>query len=371
MAANAAVQPGQPERRKSSMMERLRRLRTLSASTQASWGLGKEKVQLGRPVGASEKGRQVTASKNPPHHREDVLDLEKLDSKLQEYAKLRAMKEQDEEEEETEEKVQNPQTGRRSTEGDESQETVSDAQRSPVHEADSTTLSPPDADGNIIIPPRSDIEIIISPPEPDEVPGDEPEQGPSDYELFLQQAEKEETLRQETGQPRLPKIQLQQPNQFYAHHDWTGPAPAPTQAKLAEIQESDEDDTSNAKSLSAAAAAAAAITRASSGASSFDRSPDYRSRRRCDESSSSCGNSGSHDFAGTPEARTCATFVPARPGPGRHVSFCEPPRPVGRTDSYSSAYHVRGCESPRALKEGLVKRKRSMREMMAAYIRQM
>lgn len=365
--ANPGTQATQPARQKSSMMERLRRLRTLSTPPAPTVsGQGKSPATAPRRTAVhTEKDKRASASKTQPRHLENVLDLEKLDSKLQEYADLRARDEEEEEEDDDEEEEEEeddeeeahspePRSARNPETGD-AQGTAVDPRKSPDPEASHTARLAPGAEGQA--KPRSDtIEIIVHPPEPDEPSGGA---GPSDFELFLQQAEKDERLRQETGQPRLPKAQPPQLNRFYSS-DWPGSAPAAAAAaaaRLTEIQESDEasDAASDAGQGSAGSAG--------SGASPLARPSGL-------QGSSRATNSGSHDFAGTPEAAKTATgtttFVP--PKPGRHVSFCEPVRPRDRSDSCSSAYHVRGYESPQAPRSS--GQRRSIRAMMASYIRQ-
>lgn len=351
----------QSARQKSSMMERLRRLRTLSAPPQAPAGSGIEKSLATAPrrtaVNGVDEHRHIPASKSQPRHREDVLDLEKLDSKLQEYANLRARDEDDQDEEEAEEEEAHdpePKSDPMPKTGKAAHDAAADAQKSPDPEAhhDTARLAPV-AEGQAK-PRDGTIEIIVHPPEQEEPP--EASAGSSDYELFLEQAKKDERLRQETGQPKLPRVQPLQPNQFYAN-DRVDSA----RAKLGEIQESDE--------TSAADNDAHHRGNGTSSAESGPSSPERPALSRGFQGSSSCGNSGSHDFAGTPEAKDSfaqTTFVPPRPG--RHVSFCEPLKPKDRSDSYCSAYHVRGYESPQA--PASVAQRRSIREMMATYIRQ-
>lgn len=413
--ANSAAQPA---RQKSSMMERLRRLRSHSTTTTTQ--------TLGRPVAAAprhEDGDPPPGYKNQPRHREDVLDLEKLDSKLREYAELHSQDwEEDVGGDDDDDDAHGP--SRPSNRSRRDQRPAADAKHPPEPggggggdgggTAPATKASPPPRTKSPA-KPKDTIEIIIHPPEEDMASADLEETGPSDYELFLRQAEQAERRREETGQPRLPKTQQQQQrqqqqqqagaplNHFYTH-DFADSSTAP--AKLTGIQESEEDQTPNDHHHYHHAAKGGDEKEKSPPSSlttsSNDDDDDASSYARPSGpfafhgggsggggggggTGSSCGNSGSHDFAGTPEAREQqnqpARFVVVPPRPGRQVSFCEPLRLKARSDSYCSAYHARGgYESPRApygagararakAKAGSLDRRRSFKQVMTDYIR--
>lgn len=385
------------------MMERLRRLRSHSTPQ-----------TLGRPVTAVPKhtaratekdGDLLPGYKNQPRHREDVLDLEKLDSKLREYAELHSQ--------DWEEDVRDDAHGPRrpSNRSRRDQKPAPDAKNPPepgggdgggggTIPADGANPAP---EAKPPLTRKDTIEIIIHPPEEDMPSTDQEQAGPSDYELFLRRAEQEERRREETGQSRLPKAPQQHPgplNHFYTN-DFTDLSTAP--AKLTGIQESEEDQTRHDNHKNQNEKSEKESTPSLLTTPSTDDDDDYASSYARPSgpgpisgtgsfplgggggTGSSCGNSGSHDFAGTPEAREQenqpARFVVVPPRPGRQVSFCEPLRLKARSDSYCSAYHTRGgYESPRAPYGAAAKakatvgarsldRRRSFMQVMTDYIR--
>lgn len=385
------------------MMERLRRLR--SHSTPQTLGRPVTTVPRRSATDTEKDGDLPPGYKNQPRHREDVLDLEKLDSKLREYAELHSQ--------DWEEDVRDDAHGpkRPSNRSRRDQKPAADAKNPPEPGGGggggdtipaASANPPPEAQ-----PPlkrKDTIEIIIHPPEEDMPPTDQEAAGPSDYELFLRRAEQEERRREDTGQSRLPKAPQQHPgplNHFYTN-DFTDPLTPP--AKLTGIQESEEDQTphddhKNQNTKSEKESTPSLLTTPST---DDDDDDDYASSYARPSgpgpvsgtgsfplggggTGSSCGNSGSHDFAGTPEAREQenqpARFVVVPPRPGRQVSFCEPLRLKARSDSYCSAYHARGgYESPRVPYGAAARaratvgarsldRRRSFMQVMTDYIR--
>lgn len=332
------------------MMQRLRRLRSLSA-LQPSTNLGQEKPTIVVPQSTTQgtdKGNRTSSSKNQSRHREGALDLAKLDSKLQQYAQLRAKEGHVEVWDEA------PRLARDSDQDSETRSNYDPEPMGKVQEAfvevsisielgDDPTAAIAPGTGPKSGPQSNTIQIIVTPPK-DEPPEDTK---PSDFDLFLKQAEEDERIRAETGQVSLlPKVKPgPQLNQFYSN-DWAGPSP--TSPKLAGIQESGEED----------GAEADASSTGSEGSS-------YEGRSDCP--GSSYANSGSHDFAGTPEAKESFTQVNIiKPRPGKHVSFCEPVIIRGRSDSQSSAYQAR-FQSPDIPRT--VAKRRSIRKIMVDYIR--
>lgn len=337
----------QPTRKKSSMMERLRRLRsspTLRANATSTQGKRQHTST------SSDKGNPASTSKSEPQYRQGVLDLKKLDSKLQQYVALRDQDDEDELSGKAAEPARAP--GRPPEEGSHDQRAGAedDTETSTSHEPglDPTAGSGPRTESQTRSP-KDAIEIIVHPPPEHDPSGGA---GPSDFAVFLRQAEEDERLRKKKGHAILPKPKKEPPlNPFYSN-DWTGPSQA--SPKLAEIREWGGGEEGDAKSTETSTEADDSSYQAKSGM----------------QGESSFVDSGSHDFAGTPEAKityTQSNVIP--PKPGKHVSFCEPVKTRDRSDSHPSAYHVRGYESP--LVQRSVPSRKSIRKMMSDYIRQL
>lgn len=339
------------------MMERLRRLRsspTLQANTTTTQG------KRQHPSTSADKANSASTSKSKPRYRQGGLDLEKLDSKLQQYVELRGQGDEDGVSDETDapaarepdrlpEKSSHHQTARAK---DDTEAAAALATSTHERAVDAMASAGPGTDPQT----RSHngvIEIIVHPP-PEHDPPEAA--GPSDFDVFLRQAEEDERLRKEKGHATLPKPkQASQLNRFYSNQ-WTGPSQA--SPKLAEIRELGDEDGDGM------------IRDASTETDESSSSESSYAPKSAIQGKSSFVDSGSHDFAGTPEAKityTQSNVIPAKPG--RHVSFCEPVKTRDRSDSHPSAYHVRGYESP--LVQRTVASRRSIRKMMTDYIRQL
>lgn len=320
-------------------MERLRRLRSPSTAPPSATALPGRLIvttHTQRPAGNAKGKRDMgpVSAKSPQRHRDGPLDLEMLTSKLQQYAQTRGQDDEDDpaeaEDALVEETDQAPVQVVKGTKGT-GVEAQTDNKRPAGGAADSafdnesgTTSQQSSQNGASTCP-----SIVIHPPDDDE-PSAATE--PSDFALFLQQAQDDERTRKANGLHALPKPKQEPPpNPFYSNN-LASPLSVPS--KLAEIQETgDEESRAETDELSS-------------------------------QHTSSSASSGSNDFAATDTQPTRANTASL----GRHVSFCEPAKLRERSDSHGSAYHARGFESPKA--PGLVARKRkSLRKMVKDYIR--
>lgn len=315
-------------------MERLRRLRNPSTAPPTATALrGKVTMKTQRSVGVMTKdGKRPTSCEPQSQPREGPLDLEALNNKLQNVAQARDQEDDGMPRRETDNELvkqigQMPGQGNKEIRGRSFEEQRED--QAAGGGADSAFDNDPGAtsqrssrNGASTCP-----SIVVHPPD-DEQPV---VTDPSDFELFLQQAEDDERTRKEKGRPTLSKPR-QEPslNPFYSN-DLASPSAAPP--KLAEIQEAGDEE-------------------------SLDSSDDSSSQH-----TSSSMSSSSNDFAATDTqpTRTNTTSL------GRHVSFCEPEKLRERSDSHGSAYHARGFESPKAYRA--VTKRRSFRKMVKSYIR--
>lgn len=340
-------------------MERLKRLR--SKPTAATAPPPKE-----RPPAAKPRGAPRASSSNVM----GPLDLEKLNSKLEQYAKTRSAQEDEEgdggealsahKEEPLDAASHVAQKSTTVGEGAAEQEkelqddlATDLPEMNPKHD-----VVPPEA-----APVESNIAINISSPE--KTPSQELDE-PSDFEVFLHHAHEDERRREENGQHSLPRKSTQEPqlNVFYSN-PWSGPEQPASPAgipKLAEIQESEEDVTKEGDVADGPTAV------------------HVEQQQQVDEDSGSREASLSlystdSDSGTEPEESTLAqtsttggnTNKPT--AIGRHVSFTEPMKLRDRSGSHSSAYHGRGHESPKG--QTAVSRRKSIRKMMADYIRQL
>lgn len=278
-------------------------------------------------------------SKGQAQHHEGTLDLEVLNSKLQQYVQSCS---QDDEEDEpgateegsTKEPCQTPGMVAEETQGNEVEGQTNkigarEGAESAFDEHASARTSRHSSKTRASTCPS----IVIHPPDDEQPTAEEP----SDFELFLQQAQDDERTRKEKGLPALPKPKQESAvNPFYSNN-LANPSTTAPPNKLAEILETGDEE-SLAES-----------------ASESDHSSSQRT--------ASSASSGSNDFAAT-ETHPTQTNTASL---GRHVSFCEPQKLRARSDSHGSAYHARGFESPKAVRA--VTKRKSFRKMVKDCIR--
>lgn len=321
--------------RKSNMMERLRRLqlRGPSATKTTATALPERvAVSTQRPMDIAKNGRAPVSVKAQARHHEGALDLEILDSKLQQYAQTCNQEEADDQGKTEEGSAKEPcQTTGMVIKEPQSSDVEGRTGKKVVKEgADSAFEHVSGGTSRHSSQTRASTcpSIVIHPPD-DELPT---VTEPSDFEIFLQQAKQDERTRKEKGLPALPKSkQDSSVNPFYSNN-LANPSSGPP--KLAEIQEIGDEE---------------------SLASSDHSSSSQRT--------ASSASSGSNDFAETETQPTRANTASL----GRHVSFCEPQKLRTRSDSHGSAYHARGFESPKALRT--VTKRKSFRKMVKDCIR--
>lgn len=296
---------------KSSMMERLRRLRMASTAPQVV-------VPARRDSAVANTNNLVPLF--VPRHRDEGLDLWQVNSKLEQYVRKHS-RDKDESDESTGLEKEQMKAA--------TEQSLQDAETSKIG-GKSETKTIPKEQANSQRSASTYPSIVITPP--DDEPIENPD--PDDFRIFLQQAEVDEHLRKEQGKSAVPK--MKQPtslNPFYSN-DLPSPS-APNKSKLAEISETgDQDDAflkPTAKSVAKAEQQQQA-TAVSSITSSGQRTP-------------STVSSGSNDFAAADTEPTPVNTA----GLGRHISFSEPVKMRERSASHSSAYQGRGC-SPEPLK---------------------
>ncbi|KAJ4425093.1 hypothetical protein N0V82_000147 [Gnomoniopsis sp. IMI 355080] len=321
--------------RKSNMMERLRRLQLRGPSTArptATVPPGRLGVGTQRSTDIAKNGKAPTSVKVQARHHEGALDLEILNSKLQQYAQT-CSQDEDDQQEETEEASAKECCQMSGTVVKEPQRSVSEGKtkKKAVREgADSAFDHVSGGTSRHSSQTRASTcpSIVIHPPD-DELPI---VTEPSDFAIFLQQAKEDERIRKEKGLPVLPKSKQDSSiNPFYSNNP-ANPSSGPP--KLAEIQElGDEESLASSDHLSSS------------------------------QRTASSASSGSNDFAETETQPTRANTASL----GRHVSFCEPQKLRARSDSHGSAYHARGFESPKALRT--VTKRKSFRKMVKDCIR--
>ncbi|KAJ4387112.1 hypothetical protein N0V93_007700 [Gnomoniopsis smithogilvyi] len=322
--------------RKSNMMERLRRLQLRGPATAKPTATalpGRVIVTNQRAADAAKAGKAPTASKGQARHHEGALDLEILNSKLQQYAQTCSREENDDSRETEEEgSMKEPcRTQRMTIKNIQDSEVESQTKDKAVRGgADSAFERVSGGTSRHSSKTRASTcpSIVIHPPDDEQLPVTEP----SDFDLFLQKAEDDERTRKEKGLPVLAKSKQESSvNPFYSNN----PAnPSSVPPKLAEIRESGDEES---------------LTES-----------DHSSSQR---TASSGASSGSHDFAATETQATRGHTASL----GRHVSFCEPPKLRARSESHGSAYHARGFESPKAFRS--VTKRKSFRKMVQDCIR--
>lgn len=426
--------------RKTGLMDRLRRLRSSSipfnktlqpddmttASSTAEKPPPYPSSQQKPPTSGNRDAKSSWMSKpkrasSKNHQGDQNLDLEKLDSKLEQWARERRL-----EEEEDDELATRPPQFDQMNDNVRAEEQANDN----ILEAQSNDDQPvtmetklnddDEAGGKSPEDPaqQQELEAALGPQDPRSVPGNdvhpqppqqqthecisavahtvhEPiestqqqRQQPSDFDVFLQQAEEEDRLRRERGggldssDGRATTRHEQQLNQFYVSHSWTAdqgrngntnalPPPGTKKSnKLTEIRElleDQDDDDDDADSIHARAAAAAAVLAAAT-IGKGEPAPALEYYSSSDALSTATASTGSHDFADpitlqytvtTQTNNTTSQRPPNRVG--RHVSFTEPPTTIipssmmrERSASYPVAKHFgRGAtgqvrfESPR------------------------
>lgn len=337
-------------------MERLRRLQLRGpsiAKPSATHVPEKVIVTSQRSAGLGRDVKPSTSSKAQSRHVEGALDLEVLNSKLQQYAQTcnRDEEEDDDDDDDETEEGSAKEPGRvqgvitKESQGTEVVEVETMEKKPPTvkEAADSAFEHVSGATSRHSSQTRASTcpSIVIHPPD-DEVPI---ATEPSDFELFLKQAEDDERTRKEQGLHALPNTKQESSvNPFYSKN-LANPSSVPP--KLAEIQETGDEE----------------------GLAEEEEEPQQDSPAESSDQTlstqrtASTASSGSNDFAATETQPT----RPDTTGLGRHVSFCEPQKLRERSDSHGSAYHARGFESPKALRE--VTKRRSFRKMVTSYIR--
>lgn len=331
-------------------MERLRRLQLRGPSTAKTSATALPQKVIVTTQRSADLGRDVkvsTSNKAQSRHHEGALDLEVLNSKLQQYAQTCNRDEEDDDAEEgsAKEPCRVPGVITKESQGTEVIEVETRKKSTAVKEgADSAFEHVSGATSRQSSQTRASTcpSIVIHPPD-DEQPAE-----PSDFQLFLQKAEDDERTRKEQGLPALPKSKQESSvNPFYSNN-LANPSSVPP--KLAEIQETGDEEGEEVEEQQQQDSPAE------------EASDQTVSTQR---TASSSASSGSNDFAATETQPT--TRLANTTSLGRHVSFCEPQKLRDRSDSHGSAYHARGFESPKALRE--VTKRRSFRKMVTSYIR--
>ncbi|CAN8102470.1 unnamed protein product [Discula destructiva] len=351
-----------PTARKSSMMERLRCLRApLTSSPGPTSTSAKSMGATRRSAEATKAGKPST--KPQSRRRDKGLDLDHVNSKLEEFAQQHSQNDGDETTEaqgEQEDKSTslkeerneaNLHVGDAEKEEEEEEEEVvvvvglevaDDVKKIESEEKKDTEASPPQTATSKPSMVSLCPSIVITPPDNEPLENLET----SDFQVFLQQAQVDEQARKEHIHTAIPRSKTSPSlNPFYSNNNLASPISTNT-PKLAEIQEAGEGDdeeedgaVGGKEQQQHAAANAADWTVPSSGQRTF-----------------STVSSGSNDFAAT---ETQPTRITA--SLGRHISFSEPEK-IKRAESHVSAYTGRGCKSPEALK--VVNKGRSIRKML-------
>lgn len=324
--------------RKSSMMERLRRLRT-SPPTSIGTSTKVGGIPAHHAPGAKKTLKPALKSKSKSHYRDEVLDLQQVNSKLEAIALQRSQSPDEDESSESEaghvEEVEKHNEEQVNTGLDGHADTT-------TAEANNTAKANQDERATSERSKSTCPSIVITPPDDDPAEGST---DPTDFQLFLQQAEVDEDTRKKQGHTAIPKSKPEPSlNPFYSNN-LASPCSVPNPSKLAEIQETAEGDdnglTAEVELCAVESAAASSNLRSSITASS-----------------------GSNDFAAT-------ETHPARANTnslGRHVSFSEPEK-IKKALSQSSAYHGRGCDSPSPEGLRLVKKRKSIRAIFRNCLR--
>lgn len=373
--------------RKSGLMDRLRRLRSIpslqpDASAHAP---DKPPPYTTQKLTSSKNGEKwVSETKSQAKPGDQSLDLAKLDSKLEQWAKVRSREEERQDMEGNPEKDDQPRAqqpdqtvGTRTEEKDKSL-----APQSTDDKAVMETIASKEA-GEL---PDSVLEASQGsrdastpihhqqPQEADAATQESTDPGmdaqPSDFDIFLKKAHEEERLRRERGATgRTAKPKREQPlNQFYGNN-WAdrNVDALPSKPKLTEIRES-EDPAANDKDKDELGPVNEPDSASSAAASTATASL-----------SSSTVSSGSHDFADptslqyTVTTQTNTSSQPRRVG--RHVSFTEPPTTIitsmrERSASYpvgqSGRTQVR-FESPRGTRRRRSSRKKGIGRIFAGF----
>lgn len=333
--------------RKSSMMDRLRQLRTssiqnMTSSLTSTATSTKVAVPAHRAPEAKKSLKPALKSKSKSKYRDEALDLEQVNSKLEAIALQRSQSQEDDDEDEPSEseagqveEVETHKEGQANTGGDGQADTT-------TAEANNTTKASQDDRATSERSKSTCPSIVITPPDDDPVEGSTE---PTDFQLFLQQAEVQEDTRKKLGHTAIPKAKPEPSlNPFYSNN-LASSTSAPTPSKLAEIHEIAEG---------------------------HDNGPAGEEEQHAVESAAASSNprssitasSGSHDFAATETHPARANTASL----GRHVSFSEPQK-AKKTLSHSSAYHGRGCDSPSPEALRSASKRRSIRAMFKNCLR--
>lgn len=338
--------------RKSGLMDRLRRLRSNSIppnNTRQSDDTASSSAEK-PPLYSSSlsqrrsswmpKPKLTAKNKQQSQEGDQVLDLEKLDSKLEQWARERKL-EEDSEEEHDEHTTGSPQFDQ--TDGSKRDEQERDQILAAQSNNDEVAGGPPEDQALQRAPENAREPDNPSIPSNDAHPEQQPPP-PSDFDVFLRKAEEEERLRQEKGglEGGRTKTRHEQPlNQFYVNHSWVAdqgrnaalPPPHAGTNKpnklsgIRELVENQEEEADPNTTHARAAAAAAAMT----GGKPEDEYHDSSS----EVLSTATASTGSHDFADPITLQYTATTqtnnTSSRPNNnrvGRHVSFTEPPTTI-------------------------------------------
>lgn len=367
----------QTKPRKSSMMERLRRLHSglkaadsNNTTTTTTTTKSNSRRPLSfiftihptthKPVVAQQQYRPAfsATSKTRSRHNEYALDLEQLDSKLEQLA----LSDRDS----VEEHVNSV------------DDIIVEPQFNAQNEQDSKTR------GTVSRQTASDIEIIVHPPAEEAAAAGGSEDGSheaelpqphvSDFDIFLQQAAEDER-RRAASKPKSHREQQPQLNQFYSNN-WADSSSPPTSSKpkLAEIHE-DEDSDEKINHHEANVN--------TNGALCSEKKEQEQEQQSQQSQQQTCASRGlailssattrslSPDLADTPGRRPVHTQTWPGVPVARHVSFQEPIKAIrGRTRSNPNLYHAARCaESPQGRRA--FARRKSIRRAITDYVRQL
>lgn len=332
-------------------MDRLRRLRSVPSIQPDTTTRTSDKpppyTSQNPPVGKNGNAWLSGSKPRSKPDRDQTLDLAKLDSKLEKWAKeSRIAEEREHVESQVSERSEKP-TGPRPGQTGGARDEMKD--NKPSKYTDNKLVPNVQGDSEADKLADRDLESTEKPKDTQKVDGEslstnEPtdpvaDTHPSDFDVFLREAEEEDRLRQvkgNAGRSAKPKRE-QSLNHFYVS-SWADQGNIlSSKPKLTEIRESDdpadhqkqhadEDET-------AAAAAAGALE-------------DDTSSALSTATATSTASSGSHDFADPTtlqQTATVQTVSTQQPRVGRHVSFTEPPTTIitsmrERSASYPVSY---------------------------------
>lgn len=344
--------------RRSSLMERLRQLRTSNTTSSPTVTGGSMASPAHRDAEAKEKLKPALKPRSKSKYHDEALDLEQVNSKLEAIALERSQSQEIEDVENSD--LEDEQAAHLTSK---SREKLDEGYYDSTMDGAANNTST--GANNDYFTTRASQEkraasakskgtpsIVITPPD------DDPADSSTDlteFQLFLQQAEVDEEIRKKQGHISIsPKSKPPPPlNHFYSNNVGTSSS-LPT--KLAEIPERNDDN------IPAGAAKHRAIE-------SVLTTSDART-------SMSASSDNSNDFAAATDS-----ILPAAPARvntlnelggrndlGRHVSFSEPAEKVKKAVSNNSAYRPgRGLDSPSP--EFIRRKKRSFRDVFRSCFR--